>query len=43
MMIIVHAALGLEPSHSGILVGEERTPIDVLTIIDQDFSKPSGK
>lgn len=38
MMIIVHAALGLEPSAPGILVeagGDE--PIDVLAIIDEDF------
>lgn len=37
MMIIVHAALGLEPSHPGILVDGDDTPIDVLSIIDQDF------
>ena len=38
MMIIVHAALGLEPAAPGILVeagGDE--PIDVLAIIDEDF------
>lgn len=37
MMIIVHAALGLEPSRPGILVEDDDVPIDVMAVIDEDF------
>ena len=44
MIIIVHAALGLEPSSPGqLMVREDEEPIDIFPIIDSDFYTSFGE